>query len=63
MRTTLNLPDKLVTEAMAITNISLKSQLMVTALENLIQREKVKGIKKYAGKMDLAIDLAKMRAR
>jgi Arc/MetJ family transcription regulator len=63
MRTTLELPDILVNEAMEITNISTKTQVIKTALENLIQREKIKEIKKYAGKIDLNIDMAKMRAR
>jgi hypothetical protein len=63
MRTTLDLPETLVSEAMKITNISQKTKLIVTALENLIRKEKIKEIKKYAGKIDLDIDLAKMRKR
>jgi Arc/MetJ family transcription regulator len=63
MRTTLELPDILINEAMEITNISTKTQVIKTALENLIQREKIKEIKKYAGKIDLNIDIVKMRAR
>jgi hypothetical protein len=59
----LELPDILVNEAMEITNISTKTQVIKTALENLIQREKIKEIKKYAGKIDLNIDIVKMRAR
>jgi Arc/MetJ family transcription regulator len=65
MRMTLNLPDKLVAQAMAATNISLKTKLVTTALENLIQgalqKEKIKKIKDYAGKLDLDIDLARSR--
>jgi Arc/MetJ family transcription regulator len=63
MRTTLDLPDTLVREAMEITNISKKKDLIMAALENLIRAEKIKGIKNYAGKIDLGIDLEKMRKR
>jgi Arc/MetJ family transcription regulator len=63
MRTTLILPDKLVSEAMRITNSPTKTALIKTALENLIQREKVKGITDYFGKVNLNIDIEKMRQR
>ena len=63
MRTTLELPDALVTEAMEITKIQTKTDVIKTALENLIQREKIKGLKDYAGKIDLGIDLKAMRKR
>jgi Arc/MetJ family transcription regulator len=63
MRTTLVLPDNLVSEAMRITSSPTKTQLIKTALENLIQREKVKGITDYFGKVNLNIDIEKMRQR
>ncbi|AEF86771.1 conserved hypothetical protein [Treponema primitia ZAS-2] len=63
MRTTLDLPETLVAEAMEITNISTKKGVIMTALENLIRAEKIKGIKDYAGKIDLGIDIEKMRKR
>ncbi|GHV73173.1 hypothetical protein AGMMS49940_04750 [Spirochaetia bacterium] len=63
MRTTLDLPDTLISEAMEITNISTKKDVVMKALENLIRGEKIKGIKNYAGKIDLGIDLEKMRKR
>jgi Arc/MetJ family transcription regulator len=63
MRTTLDLPNTLVSEAMEITNISTKKEVIMTALENLIRAEKIKGIKSYAGKIDLGIDIEKMRKR
>jgi hypothetical protein len=63
MRTTLEIPNALVMEAMKITNIHTKTGVIKTALENLIQREKIKGLKDYAGKIDLEIDLEAMRKR
>ncbi|MDR1901971.1 MAG: type II toxin-antitoxin system VapB family antitoxin [Treponema sp.] len=63
MRTTLDLPDTLVNEAMNITNISKKTDLIKYALENIIQREKVKELAQYFGKISLDIDLDKLRKR
>ena len=63
MRTTLELPDTLVHEAMVLTNISTKTELIRCALENIIQREKIKKITSYYGKLDLDIDLDKLRKR
>lgn len=63
MRTTLDLPEELIEEAMAITHIATKTDLIKTALQNLIQKEKSKNIKQYFGKVDLDIDLSAMRNR
>jgi hypothetical protein len=63
MRTTLELPDALVKEAMSITNIPTKTALIKYALENVIQREKIKDLADYFGKITLDIDLDKLRKR
>jgi Arc/MetJ family transcription regulator len=63
MRTTLELPDELVNEAMTITRSKTKTELIKTALRNLIQKEKIKSIRQYFGKVDLDIDLDTMRKR
>jgi len=63
MRTTLEIPDSLLSEAMAVTHISTKTDVIKTALQNLIQREKVKDLKKYFGKVDLDLDLNSLRDR
>jgi hypothetical protein len=63
MRTTLDLPEALMDEAMALTHISTKTDLIKTALQNLIQKEKMKDIKRFFGKVDLAIDLDSLRKR
>jgi len=63
MRTTLELPDTLVHEAMNLTKITTKTELIKSALENVIQREKIKGLTSYFGKVNLEIDLDKMRKR
>lgn len=63
MRTTLDLPDALIKEAMALTHIQTKTDLIKTALQNLIQKEKIRDLKRYFGKVDLEIDLDVMRNR
>jgi len=63
MRTTLDLPETLINEAMALTHIKTKTDLIKMALLNLIQKEKVKDLKKYFGKVDLEIDLDLLRNR
>ncbi len=63
MRTTLDLPESLIEEAMAVTHISTKTDLIKTALKNLIQKEKIKEIKNYFGKIDLGINIDALRDR
>ena len=63
MRTTIDLPENLISEAMKITNIRTKTDVIKKALVNLIQKEKVKNIKKYQGKIKLQIDLNALRNR
>lgn len=63
MRTTLDIPETLINEAMMLTNIQTKTDLIKIALQNLIEKEKVKDIKKYYGKVKLDIDLDALRNR
>ena len=63
MRTTLDLPETLIDEALALTHIQTKTDLIKTALLNLIQKEKIKDLKNYYGKLDLEIDLDVLRNR
>jgi len=63
MRTTLDLPEDLVIEAMKTTDIKTKTKVIITALEQLIKKAKISEIKKYKGKVDLDIDLDGLRGR
>ena len=63
MRTTLDLPEDLVAEAMKATDIKTKTKVIITALEQLITKTKIAEIKKYKGKVDLDIDLDELRGR
>ena len=63
MRTTLDLPEHLLNEAMKVTHTSTKTGVIVKALEELVRKSKLSGIKKYKGKIDLDINLDELRAR
>ena len=63
MRTTLDLPETLISEAKKITHLKTKTDVIVYALENLIQSAKIDKIKEYKGKIRLDIDLNKLRQR
>lgn len=63
MRTTLDLPEELLDEAMKTTQIKTKTKVIITALEELIRKSKISEIKDYKGKIDLDIDLNSIRGR
>ncbi len=63
MRTTLDIPDNLVNEAMKATHIKTKTKVIITALEQLIRRAQLSEIKDFKGKINLDIDLETIRGR
>ena len=63
MRTTLDLPESLLIEAMTLTKIRTKTEVIKTALADLIQKEKIRDLKLYFGKFDLGINLDELRDR
>lgn len=63
MRTTLDLPESLLSEAMRVTHTETKTAVIVLALEELIQKSKIAELKRYKGKIELGIDLDEIRAR
>ncbi len=63
MRTTLDIPEDLINEAMETTQISTKTKVIITALEGLIRKSRISDLKKYKGKVALDIDLDVLRQR
>ena len=63
MRTTLDLPEDLIDEAMRATHINTKTKVIITALEELIRKSKISGLKEFKGKVDLGIDMNAIRGR
>ncbi|MEQ9097868.1 MAG: type II toxin-antitoxin system VapB family antitoxin [Imperialibacter sp.] len=63
MRTTLDLPDGLIDKAMKISGAKTKSQLVTEALEEMINRNQRLKLISFKGKIDLDIDLDRLRER
>ncbi len=63
MRTTLDLPEDLMQEAMQLTDIKTKTRVITVALEELIRKARISGLKRYKGQVKLDIDLDEFRDR
>lgn len=63
MRTTLDLPEELLNEAMKVTRTETKTAVIIKALEELVRKSTISDIKKYKGKINLDIDLDVLRDR
>ncbi len=63
MRTTLDIPEDLMNEALKITKSKTKTDLIRKALENIIKKNKIQDIKGFKGKVDFNIDLDVLRNR
>jgi len=63
MRTTLDLPENLLNEAMRVTHTETKTAVIVLALEELIRKSKISDLKKSKGKIELDINLDEIRVR
>ena len=63
MRTTLDLPEELLLEAMDLSHARTKTAVIIKALEELIRKSRISQLKSYKGKFDLDIDLEKLRNR
>ena len=63
MRTTLDLPEDLLEEAMVVSRVKTKTDVIKIALLNLIQKEKIKELKNFYGKINLQIDMNELRQR
>jgi Arc/MetJ family transcription regulator len=63
MRTTLDLNENLLEEAMRISGEKTKTSIIHKALTDYINKSNARGILAYGGKMDLNIDLDKLRGR
>lgn len=63
MRTTLDIPEELIAEAMALTDSKTKNQLIKEVLEAYIKRIKRKRLIALKGTLDFDIDLDTLRGR
>lgn len=63
MRTTLDLPNELVDEAMKITHAKNKTELITMALKNIIRQNKYNRLINFHGNVKMDIDLDILRKR
>ena len=63
MRTTLDLPAPLIAEAMKASHQRTKTAVIITALEDLVRKNRIQGLRRFSGKVDLDIDLDTLRKR
>ncbi|MCA9438862.1 MAG: type II toxin-antitoxin system VapB family antitoxin [Candidatus Omnitrophica bacterium] len=63
MRTTLDLPEDLIDEAMKVSHQRTKTSMIIAALEDYVRKHRLKELKRYKGAVDLDIDLDSLRNR
>lgn len=63
MRTTLDLPEKLMAEARRLSGARTKTQAIIWGLEELTKKKKLEKLWELRGKLPLNIDISKSRKR
>ena len=63
MRTTLDLPEPLIREAMRLSNHRTKTAVIIAALEAFVRRSELQQLKQFRGSLDLDTDLDVLRQR
>ncbi|MBN2684852.1 MAG: type II toxin-antitoxin system VapB family antitoxin [Pontiellaceae bacterium] len=63
MRTTLDLPETLVNEALKLSKGKTKTATITEALEDFVRKNRVQDLRNYKGAVDLDIDLDALRDR
>jgi ubiquinone biosynthesis protein UbiJ len=63
MRTTLDLPESLLNEAMKASHQKTKTAAIVTALNDLIRKNKLQQLRTFRGKVDIDLDINQLRKR
>ncbi|EKO16925.1 PF09957 family protein [Leptospira kirschneri serovar Bulgarica str. Nikolaevo] len=63
MRTTVDIPEELFLEAMRLTHLKTKTDVIKEGIASLIRREKLKDLKRYKGSINLGINLDNLRKR
>jgi len=63
MRTTLDLPEELMKKAMKASHQRSKTATIITALQDLVRKNRLQQLKSFKGKVDINIDLNALRKR
>jgi hypothetical protein len=63
MRTTLDLPDSLVKQAMKVSHQRTKTAVIIAALQDLVRKARLQQLKAFRGKVAIDLDLETLRKR
>lgn len=63
MRTTIDLPESLVDEAVQLSPQKTKTAVIIQALEEYVRKIRLQELKKFKGTVDINLDLATLRKR
>lgn len=63
MRTTLDLPDVLVRDAMKASHQKTKTAVIITALQDLVRKSRLQELRHFKGRVKLDLDLDVVRKR
>jgi len=63
MRTTLDLPDVLVQAAMKVSQQKTKTAVIITALQDLVRKNRLLALRQFRGRVDIDLDLNTVRKR
>ena len=63
LRTTIDIPEALVDEAMRLSHHKTKTAVIITALEDFVRKNRIQRLKSFRGQVHLDMDLDKLRDR
>jgi hypothetical protein len=63
MRTTLDLPESLMKDALKASHQRTKTTVIIAALEDFVRKSKLEGLKRFKGRVALEMDLSRLRGR
>ncbi len=63
MRTTIDLPDELVEQAMRVAHVKTKTMAIALGLQELINKSRLDALRSLRGRVELTIDPRKSRRR
>lgn len=63
MRTTLDLPDRLMQDAMKSSHQKTKTAVIIAALEDLVRKNRLQELRGFKGRVALDVDIDSLRKR
>lgn len=63
MRTTLDLPDRLMQDAMKASHQRTKTAVIIAALQDLVRKTRLQELQRFKGRVELDVDLDALRKR